>query len=185
MAIAQQLAAILLAGAQPPAADSSAPAQTPTAAADADSVMGIFESVCLSGGKVPAGFEAAAWSDFPKPLVLMNTYDHGGSFFRRASPAIYLARTQGPGHMMPGIETRCGVAAQGIETAALIERLKKRAKAERTSEVGAATGNPTTIVFGKGGAFTVTRADEDWVIVRSMGMMIPADAVPRRYRKRK
>lgn len=180
------LAALLLAAVQPPA-DAAAPsdpaAVRPALAADA--VMEIFESVCLSGGKAPAGFETASWSDFPEALRLMNTYDHGGAFFRRTGPTIYIARTQGAGHLMAGIETRCGVAAQGVETAGIVETLRKRAQAENTAEVGAATGNPSTVIFGKGGAFTVTRAPENWVIVRSMGMMIPADSVPRRYRKRK
>lgn len=182
MAVPAHLAALLLAAVQPPAAD--APAPMPAAAADAEAVMGIFESVCLSDGKAPAGFETAAWSDFPEPLRLMNTYDHGGAFFRRASPATYIARTEGPGHMMPGIETRCGVAAQGIETAGIVERLRKRAQAEKASDLAIA-GAATTMIFGRGGAFTVTRVDEGWVIVRSMGIMIRADAVPRRYRKRK
>lgn len=185
MALSPYLTAILLAGAQPAAADAPEPVPAPSPAAGADLVMEIFEDVCLSGGKGPAGFESAAWSDFPEALALMNTYDHGGTFHRRSNPAIYIVRTQGPGHMMPGIETRCGVAAQGIETAGIVERLKTRAGADRTSEIGASTGNPSTVVIGKGGAFTVTRAAENWVIVRSMGLMIPADAVTRRYRKRK
>lgn len=186
-----QLAALLLAAAQPPAADSavSAPPAARSAAAadpaDAAVVMEIFESVCLSGGKAPAGFETAAWSDFPEALRLMNTYDHDGAFFRRAGPTIYVARTRGAGHLMPGIETRCGVAAQGVETAGIVETLRKRAQADRTAEIGAATGNPSIAIIGKGGAFTVTRAPDNWVIVRSMGLMIPADSVPRRYRKRK
>ncbi len=173
------LAALLLAAAQPAASQAPAPAS----AVDPDAVFGIFEQVCLSDGGTPPGFEPAAWSDFPEALRLMNTYDHGGSFFRRASPATYIARTRGPGHMGPGVETRCGVAAQGVETAGMVERLKKRAQAEKTSDVGAA-GTVTTLVFGRGGAFTVTRS-EGWVIVRSMGMLIPADSVPRRYRKRR
>lgn len=183
MVISPHIVALLLAGAQPEAADR--PGSTPAGSVDAASVLGIFESVCLSGGKAPAGFEAAVWTDFPKALVLMNTYGHGGTFFRRASPATYIARTQGAGHMTRGIETRCGVAAQGLDTAAMIERLKKRAQAEKSSEVGASTGNPTTVILGKGGAFTITRADENWVIVRSMGFLIPADSVSRRHRKRK
>jgi hypothetical protein len=182
MAVPLLLAALLLSGSQPAAAPAPAPAADP---AGADSVMEIFESVCLSNGKTPAGFAEAAWSDFPEALRLMNTYDHGGSFFRRSSPATYIARTQGAGHLAPGIETRCGVAAQGIDTTAIVERLQKLAQAERTGEVGASTGNPTTVIFGKGGAFTVTRPGDNWVIVRSMGMMIPADAVHRRFRKRK
>jgi hypothetical protein len=180
--------ALLLAAAQPAAggAPASASAAVPTAdAAGADAVMRIFESVCLSNDKAPAGFETAAWSDFPEALRLMNTYDHDGTFFRRSDRTIYIARTRGAGHLMPGVETRCGVAAQALETAGMIEALKKRAQAERTAEVGAATANPSTVIFGRGGAFTVTRAAENWVIVRSMGMMIPADAVSRRYRKRK
>jgi hypothetical protein len=187
MAAPAHLAALLLAAVQPPAADAAAssPEARPAGAADADEVMDIFESVCLRGGKVPAGFEAAAWSDFPEALRLMNTYDHGGTFFRRASPAAYIARTQGAGHMTPGIETRCSFASQGLEPSEMVERLKIRAKAETVSEVGASSGNPTTLIFGKGGPFTVTRTGGDWVIVRSMGFLIPADSVPRRYRKRK
>lgn len=189
MAAPAHLAALLLAAVQPPdarAASDPAAARPAAAAAPADaaSVLEIFESVCLSGRKAPAGFETAAWSDFPEALRLMNTYDHGGAFFRRTGPTIYVARTQGAGHLMPGIETRCGVAAQGIETPGIVEALRKRAQADNTAEIGAATGNPSTAIIGKGGAFTVTRAPENWVIVRSMGMMIPADSVPRRYRKR-
>lgn len=182
MAVFPLFAALLLTGAQPPAAD--APVSTPAPAADADAVMGIFESVCLSDGEAPAGFETAAWSDFPEALRLMNTYDHGGTFLRRASPATYIARTQGPGHLMPGIETRCGVAAQGIETAEIVERLRKSAQAEKTSELAVA-GASATMISGKGGAFTVMRVAENWVIVRSMDTLIRADSIPRRYRKRK
>lgn len=179
MALAPLFAALLLTGAQPPAADGPAPT-----AADADAVMGMFESVCLSNGKAPAGFETVAWSDFPEALRLMNTYDHGGTFLRRASPATYIARTEGPGHMTPGLETRCGVAAQGLETAGIVERLRKSAQVEKTSEMAVAEVAMTLIV-GKGGAFTVTKAAENWVIVRRMDMMIPAGSIPRRYRKRK
>lgn len=174
MAVAPHLVALLLAGAQP----------APDPVGHANEVMEVFESVCLAGGEAPARFGAAAWSEFPEALRLMNTYNHGGTFFRRSDGAIYIAQTQGPGHMMPGIETRCGVAAQGIETAAIVDRLRKRAQAEKTSDIGAGE-TATTLIFGKGGAFTVTRAADSWVIVRSMGMMIPADAVSRRYRKRK
>jgi len=186
MAVAQHLVALLLAGAQPPAADApaSASATAPPAAVDADSLMAIFESVCLSSGNVPSGFETVAWSDFPEPLRLMNTYDHGGTFFRRSNPATYIARTSGPGHMAPGVETRCGVAAQGIETAGIIKRLKDRAQAEKAIELGTG-GLKSTMIVGRGGAFTVARFEENWVIVRSMGIMIAVDAVPRRYRKRK
>ena len=182
MAVSQHLVALLLAGVQPPATDAPASAP-PAAAADAESLMGIFESLCLSNGSVPAGFEAAAWSDFPEPLRLMNTYGHGGTFYRRSDPAIYIARTEGPGHLAPGVETRCGVAARGIETSGIVERLKARAQADKAADLGMGPIK-TTMIFGKGGAFTVTRVEDDWVIVRSMGIMIAIDPA-RRSRKRK
>jgi hypothetical protein len=183
MAVSPYLVALLLAGLPPPAADApeSAPAAVPPAAADAGSLMAIFESLCLSNGGAPAGFETAAWSDFPEALRLMNTYDHGGTFLRRSDPATYIARTEGPGHMAPGVETRCSVAARGIETAGIVKRLKERARAEKTSDLGMG-GVTTTLIFGKGGAFTVTRAEDDWVIVRSMGILMFLEP-PRRKRK--
>lgn len=183
MAVSPHLAVLLLAGLQPPAADAPAPpAAPPAAAVDAESLMGTFESVCLANESVPAGFERVAWSDFPEPLRLMNTYDHDGTFFRRSDPATYLALTEGPGHMAPGVETRCGVAARGIETAGIVERLKERARAEKATDLGIG-GVKTTMIFGKGGAFTVTRVEDDWVIVRSTRIMMTIE--PPRRRKRK
>lgn len=169
-----KLAALLLAAAQP----------APDPLAYADEVMEVFESVCLKGGKAPAGFETTAWSEFPEPLKLMNTYDHAGTFLRRSDRSMYIAETRGPGHMMPGIETRCGVAAQGIDKAAIVDRLTKLAQADKSPEVTMGEMK-MTMIFGKGGAFTVYDSEDRWVIVRSMGLMIPADSVPRRYRKKK
>lgn len=165
-----------------PASKTAAPSPAP--AADSDAVFGIFESLCLSGGEAPAGFEPAAWNDFPQALRLMNTYDHDGTFLRRANPATYVARTQGAGHLSPGLEKRCSVAAQGMETAGIVERLRKRAQAEETSNIGAA-GTSMTLIAGSGGVFDVTHTEEGWVILRSMEILIPADMVPRRYLKRK
>lgn len=182
MAVSPHLVALLLAALQPPAADAPASAAA-SPAVDADSLMGIFEGLCLSNGSVPAGFEAAAWSDFPEPLRLMNTYGHGGTFFRRPDPATYIARTEGPGHMAPGVETRCGVAARKIETDGIVKRLKEVAQAEKVMDLGMGAMK-TTMIVGKGGAFTVTRVEDDWVIVRSMGILIALEP-PRRNRKRK
>jgi hypothetical protein len=53
------LLASLLAGA-PPTAAAEPQAPAPVAAVESEAVYAIFESVCLSGGEIPAGFEAAA-----------------------------------------------------------------------------------------------------------------------------
>ena len=179
------LLALLLAGAQPAAADAQTPASgaAPTAsAADSDALFAVFEQVCLSGGETPAGFETAAWSDFPAALGFLNTYDAPGTFFRRAEPETWIARTRGEAHMMPGIETKCGIAARGIDAAATVERLKKRAKAERTSQIGEGA---MTLIIGQGGVFDVTSREDGWVLVRTTEILIRADSVPGRYRKRK
>jgi hypothetical protein len=179
------LGALLLATAQPAAADAQAstpPAAAPAAAADADSIFVIFESVCLSYGETPAGFEAAAWSDFPPAVRLLNTYGHSGTFFRRADPETWMTRTSGEGHMMPGMETRCGIAARGIEKAAIVDRLRKRARAEESRQIG---GGAMTLIVGPGGIFDVTEADDGWVIVRTMEILIRVDPVAGRKRKRK
>jgi hypothetical protein len=154
------------------------------AAVDSEAVYAIFESVCLSGGEIPAGFEAVAWSDFPQAVRLLNTYGYSGAFFSRADPEAWIARTQGGAHMPLGVERRCGIAARGIETAGIVERLIRRAKADGTSEIG---GGPMamTLIAGRDGVFDVTRAEDGWVIVRSMEFLIRADLVPRRYRKGK
>jgi hypothetical protein len=166
MAVPPLLVALLLAALEP-AAD--APARA--AAVDAEALMATFEDVCLSNVSVPTGFETAAWSDFPEPLRLMNTYGHDGTFFRRPDPATYIARTEGPGHMTPGVETRCSVAARGIETAGIVKRLKARARAKKVMDLGTGA-TTTTMIVGQGGAFTVARAEDDWVIVRSMTILI-------------
>jgi len=173
MTFSLELAALTLAAAQP------APA-----AAEA-TVLELFERICLSGGEAPAGFERAAWSDFPAPLRLMNTYDHDGTFLRNAGPpTVYVAQTRGAAHMGPGLETRCGVAAQGIQTEAIVARLSERARARpaRPLEMG---GVSTTMIIGESGAFTVTRVEDDWVIVRSLGIMIPAEMLRGGDRRRR
>jgi hypothetical protein len=185
MAVSFHLAALVLAAAQAGPADApvAAPAPAP-AAADAAAVLDIFETVCLSDGALPPGFESAAWADFPPGLRLMNTYDHAGSFSRSADRAIYFARTGGPGHMSPGLEKRCAVAAQGIDSAAIVQRLKARTGAEEAPEVAVA-GVTSTMVIGKGGFFTVSRTEDSWVIVRSMDILIPANMVRPRDLRRK
>lgn len=189
MAVPFHLVALALAGAQPAVdAQASAPAPAPVRAAatvDAAALLGIFESACLPGGSdAPAGFETAAWSDFPAPLRLMNTYTHEGSFSRSADRAVYFARTSGPGHMAPGLEKRCAVAAQGVDPAAVVERLKARVEADKASEVTVA-GVWSAMLMGKSGFYTVTRAEGDWLIVRSMDILIPANMVSPRHLRRK
>lgn len=185
--LAAPIALAIMAGsaaAQPAPADTLAPTIPATSPADADSIFAIFESVCLSGGETPAGFETAAWSDFPPATRLLNTYGYQGTFLRRAEPETWIARTQAGAHMPLGVERRCGIAARGIETAGIVERLTRRAKADGTSEIG---GGPLamTLIAGRDGVFDVTRAEDGWVIVRSMEFLIRADMVPRRYRKGK
>ena len=163
MIMSLQLATFMLAAAQPPPA---APEAT---------VLELFERICLSGGEAPEGYERVAWSEFPASLRLMNTYDHDGTFLRRVGPpAVYVAQTRGAAHMGPGLETRCGVAAQGIQTDAIVARLAERARAQPARPLEMA-GVTVTMVIGEGGAFTVTRVEDDWVIVRSLGIAIPAE----------
>ena len=177
------LLALLLAAAQPVAADAPTPGTASTApVADTDSIFAIFESVCISGGEIPAGFGTAAWGDFPQAVRLLNTYGYSGTFFRRADPEAWIARTRNEGPM--GIETKCGIAARGLETETIIERLKKRARAEVTSRIGG-DARAMTLIAGRGGIFDVTRAEDGWVIVRASEILIRADSVPSRYRKRK
>ena len=178
------LLASLLAGAQPTAAaEPQSPAPVPSVPeANADAVYATFESVCLSGGEPPAGFEAAAWSEFPPAVRLLNTYGYSGTFFRRADPEAWIARTRTESPV--GIETKCGIAARGLETETIIERLKKRARAEVTSRLGD-EARAMTLIAGRGGIFDVTRAEDGWVIVRASEILIRADSVPSRYRKRK
>ena len=161
--------ALALAAAQPaPPADGSR--------TDSAAVLALFESICLSGAQAPAGFEPVAWSDFPDALRFMNSYGHGGTFLRSAAPTLtYIAQTRGPGHMSPGIETRCGVAVRGVDIAPIVARLRAVARA-RPMEPLEMGGTSTTMLIGDGGAFTVTRAEDEWVIVRSLGMMIALPA---------
>ena len=171
----------LLAAAQPGVAGAQAPAAVAAPAASAaDTAFALFESICLSGGEPSAGFETAAWSDFPPAVRLLNTYGYSGTFFRRADPETWVARTRTESAM--GIETKCGLAARGLETEAVIERLKKRAKAQAPTQIG---GGAMTLIAGDGGIFDVTRAEDGWVIVRASEILIRADLVPSRYRKRK
>ena len=168
MAVASILAVLSLAAAQP------APAEA-APAVDSDALFQLFERFCLSRGEAPPGFEAVAWSEFPEGLRLMNTYGHAGTFLRSAAPAaIYVAQTRGAAHMNPGIEMRCGVAAQGVNTAPIIERLAAHTRSTPAPPVEM-DGTSMTILIGNGGAFTVYRAG-DWAIVRSMDMLI---ALPR------
>lgn len=173
--------ALLIACAQPAAA-AEPQASAPVQAVDPEAVYAMFESVCLSGNELPAGFETAAWSDFPSAVRLLNTYGSPGTFSRRAEPETWFARTRAEGHMMPGIETKCGIAARGLEKAAMVERLVRRAEADRTSEVG---GGAMTLIIGRKGVFDVTQAEDGWLIVRTTEILIRADSVPARYRKRK
>jgi hypothetical protein len=176
------LLALLAAAAQPAAAGAQAPAVAapPASTADTDAAFALFESICLSGGEPPAGFETAAWTDFPPAVRLLNTYGYSGTFFRRADPETWVARTRTESAM--GIETKCGIAARGIETETVIERLKKRAKAQAPTRIG---GGAMTLIVGQGGIFDVTGAEDGWVIVRTSEILVRADLVPRRYRKRK
>ena len=75
------------------------------------------------------------------------------------------------------------MAARGIETSGIIKRLKKRAQAEKVLTLGMGA-TASTMIVGKGGAFTVARSGDDWVIVRSMGIMM-AIPLPSLDRERK
>ena len=173
--------AVLIAGALPAAA-AEPQAPVPVPAVDSEAVYAIFESACLSGGELPAGFTAAAWSDFPTAVRLLNTYGSPGTFSRRSEPETWFARTRAGAHMMTGIETKCGVAVRSLDKAAVVERLVRHAEAEQTSEIG---GGAMTLIIGKKGVFDVTQAEDGWLIVRTTEILIRADSVPSRYRKRK
>ena len=173
--------AILIVGAQPAAA-AEPQAPVPVQAVDSEAVFAMFESVCFSGGELPAGFETAVWTDFPAAVRLLNTYGSPGTFSRRPEPETWFARTQAGAHMMPGIETKCGIAVRSLDKAAVVERLVRHAEADTTSEIG---GGAMTLIIGKKGVFDVTQAEDGWLIVRTTEILIRADSVPARYRKRK
>jgi hypothetical protein len=182
MALASQIVALALAAAQPaPAAATPAPA---VPAADAGALIALFERVCMRSEEAQ-GFQAVQWSDFPAPLRLMNTYDHGGTFLKSETPSLtYIARTQGPGHMGPGIEMRCGIAARGADVAPIVSRLAELAGAQASAPLER-DGVTMHMLIGRNGAFTVYKTEGDWVIVRSMGIGIPASMVrPRDLRRR-
>ena len=196
MAFAPHLVALALAAAQPgdgtaaPAAAEPTVVQTgaaPAAAGDPGQLLALFDRVCTKRNDAPAEFRSAQWSDFPKALVLMNTYDHGGTFLRSETPSeTYIARTQGAGHMAPGLETRCGVAARlsAGDVAGVVARLAESSGAKVGAPVET-NGISMHMLIGDRDAITVYHTADDWVIVRNMGIMIPANMVRKRDLKRK
>jgi len=182
MAASSYLVAIALAAVQPDPAEAAVASSADTAA-----LIDLFERVCLTNGDAPAGFAAAQWSDFPAPLRLMNTYGHGGTFLRSEMPSpTYIARTEGSGHMAPGLETRCGVAARGVDVSRILSHLAERTGA-RPGAAPAAMGDVSMhMLIGDRHAVTVYETQDNWVIVRNMGIMIPANMVrPRDLRRRR
>jgi hypothetical protein len=194
MAVSSYLVALALAAVQPAAAESAAaqPAAVPPAAqapappGDTAALIDLFERVCLANGDAPTGFAAVQWSDFPEPLRLMNTYGHGGTFLRSETPSlIYIARTEGSGHMTPGIETRCGVAARGVDLSQIVSHLAERTGA-RPNAAPVSLGDVSMhMLIGDRYAVTIYGTQDNWVIVRNMGIMIPADMLRRRDRRRR
>lgn len=197
MALALHLAALALAAVQP--ADPAAAAEPPPAAkaeaaaaasaplADPEQLLALFDRVCTKREEAPDGFSKAQWSDFPPALVLMNTYDHGGTFLRSEGPSeTYIARTEGAGHMAPGRETRCGVAGRVADPAValIVSRLAESSGAKPGPAVET-NGISMHMLIGDRDAITVYDAADGWVILRNMGIMIPANMVRKRDLKRK
>ena len=185
MALASHLIAFALAAAQPAAAtaEPAAPA-APAPAADTAALLDLFERVCLRSEAPPAGFARTQWSDFPAPLQLMNTYGHEGTFLRGETPALtYVASTRGSAHLGPGLETRCGVAARGADVSRIVSHLAERAGAQAVPPVEM-DGVSMSMLIGNRGAFTVYETQDNGVIVRSLGILIPAEMVRPRDRRR-
>ncbi|HYG29466.1 MAG TPA: hypothetical protein VD887_04545 [Allosphingosinicella sp.] len=176
MAAFPHLFALALAAAQP------APAEAATAArADSAALLELFDRVCLRGEDAPAGFAPVEWSAFPEPLRLLNTYDHAGTFLRSEAPTLtYVARTRGPAHMAAGVESRCGAAVRGADTRDVVARLARMTGAQVMPPM--ATGGMTMTMLMGDGAFTVYSTEDQWVIVRSLRMMI---ALPQRSERRR
>ena len=177
------------AAAQPAAAEPAAvqAAAAPPAAGDPQHLLALFDRVCVKRNDAPAGFRSAQWSDFPKALVLMNTYDHGGTFLRSETPSeTYIARTQGGGHMAPGLETRCGVAGRlaGADVAGVVSRLAESSGAKVGQPVET-SGVSMHMLIGDRDAVTVYQTADDWVIIRNLGILIPANMVKKRDLRRK
>lgn len=179
MALATHFIILALAAAQPQTGGkegAAAEPAAPVASAGVDAtaaVLDLFERVCGGNEQAPGGFDVVQWSDFPQALVLMNTYGHGGTFLRSATGEAYIARTQGQAHMGPGRETRCAVAARGIDAARIVAHLAERTGAPAVPlQVEGVSAN---MLISDRGAFTVYDVADDWVIVRSMGILIPAE----------
>jgi hypothetical protein len=155
-----------------------AAAQQPAAAPSPDgALVGLYDQVCTRNERAPEGFEAIRWSDVPEALVFLNTYEHDGTFLRRGQGegAVYVVKTRGPGHMSPGIETRCGVAAHGVDLDRVVVTLASilNVPQARPMEMG---GMTVVLLMARDGATSVSRTSGGWVIVRDFGMMV---AVPR------
>ncbi|HYI63575.1 MAG TPA: hypothetical protein VEW71_01680 [Allosphingosinicella sp.] len=186
-AFAKRTAAVLapalaLAATAPLAAAQTAP-PPPAIVAAADQArdaafLALFNRVCMENQEPPRGFETIEWSAFPDDLRFMNTYNHGGTFLRseQEGAVLYIARTRGPGHMSPGIETRCGIAGQSADHDRLVAALSAQLGADpgRPLEMG---GMTTSMLVSRSGAVSVTRTPGAWIIIRNLGIMI---AVPRR-----
>ena len=165
--------AALLAAAAPAVA-----VQTPPAAPSPDgALVALFDQVCTRNRAAPEGFEAIQWSDVPAPLVFLNTYGHDGTFLRRGEGegAAYIVKTRGPGHISPGIETRCGIAAHGVDFDRVVATFQSILNVPHAApmEMG---GMTVVLLMARDGATSISRTSDGWVIVRGLGLMV---AVPR------
>lgn len=165
--------AALLAAAAPAAA-----AQAPSTPSPDGALVALFDQVCTRNRSAPDGFEAIRWSDVPAPLIFLNTYGHDGTFLRRGQGegAVYIVKTQGAGHMSPGLETRCGIAAHGVDLDRVVVTLASTLNVPQAApmEMG---GMTVVLLMARDGATSISRTSDGWVIVRGLGLMI---AAPRR-----
>jgi hypothetical protein len=167
------LAALLATAAPVVAAQAPPPAPSPDGA-----LVALFGEVCTRNRRAPEGFGAIQWSDVPAPLIFLNTYGHDGTFLRRGQGegAVYIVKTRGPGHLTPGIETRCGIAAHGVDFDRVVATFASILNVPHAApmEMG---GMTVVLLMARDGATSVSRTSDGWVIVRGLGVMI---AVPRR-----
>ena len=198
MTVAPHIVALALAAVQPADAGTQPAAAQPATgqaaipppivpAADPNALLFLFDRVCVRREEAPAGFTAAQWSDFPEALRLMNTYGHGGTFLRSEIPSLtYIARTQGGAHFGPGIETRCGIAGRAFDSdvSIIVSRLAERASVRPAPPVET-NGLSMYMLIGDRDAITVYHTEDGWVILRNMGILIPADMVRRRDLRRR
>jgi hypothetical protein len=169
--------AALLAAAAPAVAAQAPPAAARSTPSPDGALVGLFDQVCTRNRSAPEGFEAIQWSDVPEALIFLNTYGHDGTFLRRGQGegAVYIVRTRGAGHMSPGIETRCGIAAHGVDFDRVVVTLASILNVPHAApmEMG---GMTVVLLMARDGATSISRTSGGWVIVRGLGMMI---AVPR------